>query len=45
MNVIDDELLWQNQHKKKSKRINFQVLLHWELDVIMKGETVLLHVN
>ena len=44
MNVIEDELLWQNQ-KKKSIQINFQVLLHWEMDVIIKGKVVLLHVK
>jgi len=43
MNVIEDELLWQNQ--KKSIHINFHVLLYWEMDVIIMGKAVLLHVK
>jgi hypothetical protein len=30
---------------KKTIPINFQVLLHWEMDVIIKGKSAVLHVK
>jgi hypothetical protein len=33
------------KQERKAIPINFQVLLHWELDVIIKGKADLLHVT